>query len=304
MADLNVFAVDAGGSNSWALTLTGGDGLAMTTANGYTAFTGAETITASVWPGDDLPETFAPTLVWLAAVNATVTLSVSAAQTASVTPGDYYVQLTVSGVKQRIGTLRVGPSPGTGAAAPTICTRADVLNVGGKAVESLIEGSDQGTLGELRGRACRWTWRTLASRARSILESQASRHGAVKEVDPIDPTDGVDAGPNWGPSTIPDTTVRNQIKAIQGYLNDGLLMTDDEVVEANAHWVIHLLYARQIAGRDGDDQYRSLSRYHRSEAIRILAGATLRINTDTSDFNADFSDDFVERVANLEYPPI
>lgn len=276
---------------SFRFQLTGPDGLEVTAANGYTAFTDSDTISAAVWRGDDQATLFAPEAEWITASLATVRISLSETDT-DQTPGDYLCQLTAGTTKQLIGRIRITPSPGSGTAPVTICALSDMQTLAGDGLEELLESNDQTNFGEARGQACKWTWRCVLSRARTLLEGQAERYAPIEEVDPIEPTDGVDHGPDYGPSTIPNTTLRDDLDDVRGWLTSGYLMADDELVQANAHYALYRVYARQRSGGDKDNEYRTLAKWHFGEAKNLMAGITLRIDTNGDD------------VAEREYPPV
>lgn len=275
-----------GSSGSWTVTLLDD------TATEITTYTGSETLDASVWPGDDVGELFAPTAAWLSSPAGTVTLSVSAAQSATLDPGSYSVSLSIDDTIVRVGRLLVLPGPGgTADAPPTYGSLDGMKRKSGENIADLMETSDLGNGKELLAEGRRAVDREVLSRARSIVETQAERHAPVETSDPIEITTGVDAGPGWGASTVPDTSVRDQLDDFRGYLEDDLLMVatpeDRAAVDACEHLALAELFGRQTGQGDADEKYRNLALRHRTLALRLLAGWTARIDTD-SDGVADY----------------
>jgi hypothetical protein len=135
--------------------------------------------------------------------------------------------------------------------------------------------------------ATRDVWDQCLERARKILDDQAKRHGPILEVDAIEPTTGYDDGPAWGPSILPDTTIRDQLDTIEGHLTSGKLIKTDRYKRAVAFRAASLICQAQC-GPDKDTPYWSLRDRYQDQYIRTLAGLTFEIDTDT-DGVADFT---------------
>lgn len=286
MADATLEIV-RGSADSWTLTLLDDTATAITGS-----FTGSESLSAEVWRGDDTAALFSPTVTWLSATNGTVTLAVSASDSGTLTPfARYPVVLTVGSRKVRVGVLVASPGPGSAAVGAVYGSLDGMMRLTGEKVADLLESSDLGDGNELLAEARRITDRTVLSRARVILADQLRRHAPVVESEGITPTTGADAGPWWGPSIYPDTTVRDQLDALDALLVANNLVTtgtqNAAVVAANNHLALSELFVRQTGGGETDQKYRGLSAYHRRMGLNLLAGCVFRIDTD-ADGVADY----------------
>ncbi len=134
--------------------------------NGAT-YTGSATLAASLWSGDDRAQEFAPTAAWVSASALTVLITATAAQTATLAPGDYPVMLTITegGFAQRevACVMRVTAAPGSGTAPPAYCTVADLYAVV-PWIKELQSPDDQAGFAEARGAAREWLDAVIVSR--------------------------------------------------------------------------------------------------------------------------------------------
>lgn len=115
--------VVAGSDRAWRTTLKN-EGVAL-------AFDPAAALDASVGRGGGEGTLFAPAIAWVDAAAGTVQMSVSAAQTAAVDPGEYRLLIGVTAAGARSiafdGTLRVDSGIGTDAAPMVWCTLQDMF---------------------------------------------------------------------------------------------------------------------------------------------------------------------------------
>jgi hypothetical protein len=106
-----VLEIAKGYDRTWASTLLN-EGVAV-------AYSPAATFDASVWRGASGTVLFSPTLAWVNAPTGTYTLSIAAAQTAALDPGDYRISAGVtqagvhSAILARDATLRITDGPGS-----------------------------------------------------------------------------------------------------------------------------------------------------------------------------------------------
>ena len=119
-----------GSSKDFTLTAMGPDG-----ADSTETFTGAEALTAKMWPGGSLPATLTPTATWVSAPAKTWKLSFNDADTAAIAVGIYYIQAWANQSGRNItllpegATLEILSVPGTGSARPTYIGIDDVRSV-------------------------------------------------------------------------------------------------------------------------------------------------------------------------------
>ena len=167
------------------------------------------------------------------------------------------------------------------------------------------EETTQGGFLFQRGRAREWLDNIILDRVNAVLYDQAYRHGPVQESVPIIPTTGYDYGPQWGQSTIPDTTIRDQLTVFRGYLNSGYLMRrgydatppldNGQVERISANYTLYLIMRPQIDSR-GETSYQELATRFKKEAIRGLAGWTTRMYTGADMLNSFIPDVVIEPI--------
>lgn len=138
---------------------------------------------------------------WNDADAGTVDLTIDADDTADLDPGDYtgYLTITANDVARSrpVFILHVIEGADEDAELPaTYCSVRDVVDEVPWIQEVLttLPVARRQMFAE-RSSARRRIDETLMSRARFALESQARAHVPVLTVDPIEPVDGVDAGP-------------------------------------------------------------------------------------------------------------
>ena len=140
---------------TWSFTIQQAYG---TDATGI--FTGSDTIAATVWPGDDQAQTFAPTCAWVSATAGTATLTIGGSSTTSLTPGTYRLQLSVTqgGNKYLIheGFLILTAAPGSGTALSTYCSLQDMQRLYAGISRLQDEDVDQAGFAEQRHEARSW----------------------------------------------------------------------------------------------------------------------------------------------------
>lgn len=248
-----------GSSGSWTVTLLDDEAEAITT------YTGSETLDASVWPGDDVEELFAPTAAWLSAPAGTVTLTVSAVQSATLTPGSYSVSLSVDTAIVRVGRLLVLPGPGGTADPPAVYgTYDDMRRVAGSWLADLQEsGSDQTGFREQRGTARAWF--------DGILQRHYRRDTGIARQDSLDHL-LIGIGARYGEH---DTTLQDWLD------DDRLVLTTPagkRIVECVSRYAVALVCEAQISGKP-DDVWRDRARMFRSRAQNDVASITAEIDT-------------------------
>ncbi len=255
--------------------------------NAPTGFTGSETFSVKLWPGDTYAPVWSSTsaVTWIS-VGSTLKLSVPKLS-ATVEPASYYVQIWINPgtddvvVLDEGSTLTLTAAPGATEADRTYCDLSDVRDHC-PWIDRVIEADPSlcADLADQRARATRWVDETVMARARAILEDQQRRHDPVLTVTPIEPTTGVDMGPWWGPSIYPDLTLDQQLDAIQGYLDDGGLTISARVLEATARYAAYLA-CNAVLTPTGENPYREAAGRYHAEAMALLRAETLRLDDGT-----------------------
>lgn len=275
---METLRVAAGTGAVYTLTIRDADG------NPVTSYAGTETLAAKLWAGDSQTALATPSLAWASKDNGTVTLTLSAANTAQ-TAGVYQIRCTITdgGTAYEFyrAWLRIADSPGSDTAPAVYCSFDDMLDLAGELSEALLEASDQAGYAEQRAKARQWTDRTVIARAKDTIELQAERHAPVVTSQEAEITTGVDDGPEWGPSIYPDASVRDAVDVIRDALAADQLILDAEVVEANAAYALALVYGRQAGQTAGGVSYQDLAGKWREHASRRMVAWVARFDTDS-----------------------
>jgi hypothetical protein len=190
------YTVAQGTALSIGVTLEDDAGLALTAANGYIPFTGAEPLACYLWAGADQAIACTPAVAWAVAADATVLITVSSTQTTALAPGIYALRATLT--TGDVATfyeceVQVDPAPGAAAVLPVYTTYARVLELapwvkqcfdptvhltgflreraaGRKYFDNLILRLDRGnSVGVVGGRSAAMQWRLSGGYRRSSL---------------------------------------------------------------------------------------------------------------------------------------
>lgn len=230
-----------------------------------TIFTGADTLTASVWPGDDIAASFTPTVAWVVAASGTATLTILGASTAALASGSYKlsVSVTVSGAKYLIheGTLTLTAVAGSGTQGTVYCTFDDMQR-------------EFATIGGLASKSDQSGFREQRAEARAWFDSIILRHYMGQQT--VVSQTRFNVGDSlWQRNGLEDQTIR-------GYLDDDLLLVTLNVKRATALYATYRVLAAQI-GASGDSQYGKLAGRFLAMAESIVANTTAEIDTNSDD---------------------
>ena len=252
------------------------------------SYLGGETLAIELSTGDDqapIPLT-SSSVAWSDVTTGKLTITLTRADTATFTPGDYYLYLSITSagivLKRPIVLLTVIPAPGTATALSTYNSLDDMRRVASW-IEHLTPSNPntQANWSEARHQARIDIDTLIISRARVAFEDQLRRHPPVAVSDPITLTTGVDAGPDWGLSTIPDTSLRDHLDVIQGHLDNDYLIRDADMVEAAALLSVYRACRGQFGTARGTEvTYHMLGIQCRQTAMGLLRGWVARIDTD------------------------
>ncbi len=240
--------------------------------NGAT-YTGSATLAASLWPGDGQAESFAPTVAWEVVGDLSVRITATAAQTATLAPGDYPVMVSVTegGVTQReiACLIRVAAAPGEATAPPVYCTTTQLYDAV-PWIQDLQSPEDQAGFAEARGAAREWLDAVIVSRTSAGSTGRWIDYSGLS----VSRTDR-----NW---------VQDQLDA------DRLVLTGGDgkrLVRAACLYAASDVLRHQLGDR-GEDSYQALADTMRREAEAIVTSGWAWLDLDddgTADYPIDLS---------------
>lgn len=252
--------------------------------------TGASAILASIWPGGNQAVSATEAVAVVSAMDGSCVLTVSAADTQAVgvagicTVRVLYTTAAGHTLEGWRGQLQLADSPGTGAAPKVYCTRRDMTAVAGWIDRVQDLDADLGGFASQRGQARQTIDETVMARYRSILDDQVRRHGPLSSTPPIVPTSGVDAGPYWGPSAIPDVDMQAQIEGLAATLAADTptvptLRLDARLTRIAALLAVAIVCDQQLGEAAEGTSYQALARKYRQRALTQLYGCEFKVNT-------------------------
>lgn len=236
----------------------------MTISDGV--FTGDEALAASVWPGDDRAQSFAPTVTWLDASARTITVEWPGSATASMAPGRYLMELRIGSGTDAPGVnvayVDLQPSPGSGTAPKVYCTADDMRRVA-PWIDEVQTTSDQAGFAEQR------------AMARNDFDKVVQTRYVRAEFDREDSLDHFLDG-------LPKYQAGEDDATLQGWLDDDRLVltgpTGEMVKRWNAYTAVSHVCMAQI-GAGPDNQYSKRAAYFSAKADGLLCGMTVGIDT-------------------------
>lgn len=269
-----------GADVAYRIQLRGEDGLPLAGV-----YAGTEPLSVRVWAGGEqaalpLASTAAS---WADATDGTITLAIGRADTAAIDPGLYWLLVRIADGADTVDAyearLLVEPEPGTDGPLPSYCTMDDV-RVLAPWIDQLVSDSPllHADLGAQRRQAREDIDDLVLRRARTILDDQRLRHAPIAWVAPLVPADGVDAGPGWGPSIYPDTSLQAQLEAIRAHLAADRLVRDGRLVQAAAQLTIACVCAPQLGDGPGETPFQVIARRFEAAARGQLRGWIARID--------------------------
>jgi hypothetical protein len=229
-------------------------------------FDGTEPIAASVWPGDDRAQSFAPTVTWLSAEDRTITVEWAGSATASMAPGRYLMELRIGSGSDAPGVnvayVDLQPSPGSGTAPKVYCTLDDMRRVA-PWIDQVQTTSDQAGFAEQRAMARVDFDRVVQTR---YVGAEFDRESSLDQF-----LDG-----------LPEYEAGEDDATLQAWLDDDRLVTTGPTGEQVKRWnayaaVAHVCMAQ--IGTGPDNQYSKRAAYFTAKADELLCGMTIGIDT-------------------------
>jgi hypothetical protein len=242
-----------------------------------TDYTGSETLSARLWPGGNLPTSFAPAASWISAAAGTIAVAHTASQTAGLTVGRYIgtlalVDPTLGPLEAYRWSVEILQGPGTGVAPKTYVDLSDLLEYGSGWLYKLMDAGDEVGFLKQRGRATSWLDDTIiaAWQTGNCMALGDPGYGAVLV--------------GQGNGQLPSAWLRQQLDA-------GALILRDLVKEIVANRALAIICQGKIEMGDKGEDYRKLARFYRNESEQLAR--TLRAEIDTN------NDGFPELAVNL-----
>lgn len=247
------------------------DGQSVDSLGNSTAATGAlvsDGLEARVWQGDQTTSIFTPNTAWIDAPNFKLSLSITAAMTASLAPGIWPLEVAWLPGSQRVpvwgGWLELTDAPGSAAIPPTYSTYQHAIQYGGTWLKALILEQGLGDMLWCLARARTWLDEIIIGHVRR----RVGRRDLL-----LDPS-------ILAPTEAPNAT-------IQGYLDSNFLLIRPRTIEICSHKAISLLCEKQFSG-EKDDPYLARAVYHQRRASDLIKTYRAEI-----DVNADGLADLV-----------
>jgi hypothetical protein len=229
------------------------------TDTALTTFTGSDTLACKLWPGDDQDPLATPTVAWSDVTTAKYLISFAAADTSSLAPGRYRLQVTFTR-SSRTGLLLdawliVTATPGTSDPAASFVTYDDMRKYA-PWLDDLAAESDQAGFLEQRARASKWLIDLLCDRWRPVTYDLGDRQYVGQ----------------W-PLDQPSTWLRTKLEA-----STSALIVREKTREIVAKMAIAYVCDAQI-GRDGSDNYLNLAAKFARDAGGLLRTYKAEVDT-------------------------
>jgi hypothetical protein len=242
--------------------------------NPVTGYDGTEALPTVVWPGGTRAVTFSPSAVWVTPADATVTIPITAAETAALAIGRYDLLLRVKPTGQdpldAYGcTLDVLAAPGSTPAPSSYCDYSWLLKFGRSWLRQLQTDDDEAGFAEQLGRARSW------------IEGCGHNHYRVASMTMVIGSQA------FGPrrSGARSTWLQDQFDA-------NYLMVTDEIRECCAKKALAFICEGQVGVGESAGQYARLAGAYHSQADYLATCITLSLDTNSDGFpdvNIDLS---------------
>ncbi|MHC5536648.1 hypothetical protein ACYOEI_00055 [Singulisphaera rosea] len=240
--------------------------------NSVTSFTDQDVLVATVWEGKGQTSLLNPTADWILPSSGTLTLSISAEQSATLSPQRYYLDVRAETSDGRTidlwdAYLEVTASAGIDEPPSTYATLKDALVYAPWLSNEL---SDQNLSDFADHFHAARTW------LEGIIQSKWRVSGAF----------GITVFGNVA-SSYPPMDTGGENKYIQDILDANQLMLRPRVIEMTAKRAIGTICQSQISPNSGDSNYQRLAARFLAEADSLVVSYTAEF-----DLNADGYSDF------------
>jgi hypothetical protein len=254
--------LDQGSGDSWDVPAVDSNGDPI-------AYTGAELLSAKIWPGGLRAGLITLTPTWKTPASGITNLVITGVQTATLVPAIYRVVCTLTDAggahDYYRGDLEIFADPGTEIVAPAYCTVADLRDHAAW-IDDLQAESDQAGFARQLGKARKWLDDLIVNR----FKVQSS--GALLPGQPGYGAYSLGMGDDMPPS-----------KWLRDQLDANLLIVRESTVELCALRALWLICSAQV-GRDPDGPYQKLARGFLLRADNLAKTYRAEIDPDGSGY--------------------
>jgi hypothetical protein len=259
MAVQQVLELEQGARGVWTITLSDSQG------GSPSGLSGADSVSAAIWNGDDGAVLATPTCVWATAPTS-LTLTITSTDTASLTAQPYPIRAYITHSGQVIpawrGWLDLRSTPGSATAKPTYSTFSDMCLYAGDWIRKvMIETSESG-------------FQTERARARTRLEEVIlARYRPSAFMYRADLSLG-GYGTNFAPEA-PNPWLKTQLAA-------NYLIVTNKVIEICSRLAIYYACTQSLGTPGKDNVYEAEGMRQKAEASRLFKSyvAEIDINSD------------------------
>jgi hypothetical protein len=233
-------------------------------------YAGTEALTATVWPGGTRAPSFHPTMTWTNPAAAAVLITISTAQTQSLTPGLYDLEAAVDaggGKQPGYGCLIEILAAAAMAAAPWTYLTFEQLRGFSDVIDKLLDlDADRTGFEAQRAQAS-------GELDRRILERYNPSPGRSRRY--VNDAGGPGPYVRYAPSP---TGAPSPTRAeLSGWLGTSALLISPKMLEFLCRWTLAIIYGGP-PGRD--NPYLEAAGQERSLALQAFKGAFVEIDTD------------------------
>jgi hypothetical protein len=256
------YQLTAGTALTLDVTLRDQDG------NAITNYDGTEALTATVWPGADMPASFTAVTTWITPASGTIRIAVAAADTSSLTTGRYQLLARVQPagrdpVDAYGCSIDILQGPGAGTKPKMYVDYGHLLRYGRGWIRQLQTDDDEAGFAQQIGRATSW------------FDDVLHAHWRVASMVLVV------GGQAFGPrrSGARSTWLQDQLDAVPPKI-----MFNDQIRECVAKKALAYICEGQIGVGEQSREYGRLARMYHGQSDYLATCLTVSLDTDGNGF--------------------
>jgi hypothetical protein len=260
--------IQIGSSADWQLQVLNPDDSVPTGQ-----FFDSDSLACNVWQGQQSAPVAMPAIAWISSTNAQYLISFQSTDTASISPGIYYVEAlaTRAGTPSRTAslmpkysTITLWDAPGSTTARPTYCTVADLRRVAPwiDDVQGAMAGSQTGFLDQCAD-ARAWLDECILRNYRGGNVSLLGYHGMALD--------------SWYTGGTRKTSLRNPY--ILSLLQTNMLIVSRRILDINAYYALSRICEGLVMR---GPQYYAMAARYRAQAEQLLSSTTAELTVNGS----------------------